>query len=143
MMINNQEKQHFYFSKSQRLLKAIDFKTVFDNPSFKVHQTNLLFFVKMHEPMSELSGTMEDSCRLGLAITKKKIKRANERNRLKRLIREQFRLHQYQFNHIFDVVVIVKVGTQSLSNQEIFRQIDAGFQQIIHKANQFCLNKTS
>lgn len=143
MMINNQEKQHFYFSKSQRLLKAIDFKTVFDNPSFKVHQTNLLFFVKMHEPMSELSGTMEDSCRLGLAITKKKIKRANERNRLKRLIREQFRLHQYQFNHIFDVVVIVKVGTQSLSNQELFRQIDAGFQQIIHKANQFCLNKTS
>lgn len=143
MMINNQEKQHFYFSKSQRLLKAIDFKTVFDNPSFKVHQTNLLFFVKMHEPMSELSGTMKDSCRLGLAITKKKIKRANERNRLKRLIREQFRLHQYQFNHIFDVVVIVKVGTQSLSNQELFRQIDAGFQQIIHKANQFCLNKTS
>lgn len=143
MMINNQEKQHFYFSKSQRLLKAIDFKTVFDNPSFKVHQTNLLFFVKMREPMSELSGNMEDSCRLGLAITKKKIKRANERNRLKRLIREQFRLHQYQFNHIFDVVVIVKVGTQSLSNQELFRQIDAGFQQIIHKANQFCLNKTS
>lgn len=143
MMINNQEKQHFYFSKSQRLLKAIDFKTVFDNPSFKVHQTNLLFFVKMHESVSELSGNMEDSCRLGLAITKKKIKRANERNRLKRLIREQFRLHQYQFNHIFDVVVIVKVGTQSLSNQEIFRQIDTGFQQIIHKANQFCLNKTS
>lgn len=143
MMINNQEKQHFYFSKSQRLLKAIDFKIVFDNPSFKVHQTNLLFFVKMHEPMSEFSGTMEDSCRLGLAITKKKIKRANERNRLKRLIREQFRLHQYQFNYIFDVVVIVKVGTQSLSNQELFRQIDAGFQQIIHKANQFCLNKTS
>lgn len=143
MMINNQEKQHFYFSKSQRLLKAIDFKAVFDNPSFKVHQTNLLFFVKMYEPMSELSGNMEDSCRLGLAITKKKIKRANERNRLKRLIREQFRLHQYQFNHIFDVVVIVKVGTQSLSNQELFRQIDIGFQQIIHKANQFGLNKTS
>lgn len=136
-MVVNQEKQRFYFSQTQRLLKPDDFKYVFDKPNFKVHQPNILFFIKMREPIHNLTSDFQLTCRLGLAITKKKIKRANQRNRLKRLIREQFRLCQYDFDYVCDVVVIVKVGTQSLSNEALLSQIHTGFKQVIYKVNQF------
>lgn len=139
MFVSNDERC-FCFGKTQRLLNANDFKVVFDNPSFKVHQANILFFVKMREPIKVLSDFPEVDCRLGLAITKKKIKRANERNRLKRLVREQFRLCQHDFGYVCDVVVIVKIGTQSLTNAELLAQIQAGFEQVIHKANRLVSN---
>lgn len=131
VMMLNQREQSFGFSKAQRLLKPADFKPVFDMPSFKVHQQNLLFFVKMRDPQT--LDNLPNVCRLGLAITKKKIKRANERNRLKRLVREQFRQCQHDFHAVFDVVVIVKITTQSLTNVELLSQIQTGFEQIIHK----------
>lgn len=134
-MLVYDEKQKFYFSKARRLLTADDFKVVFDKPSFKVHQPNILFFVKVREPIYDLTAGELFPYRLGLAITKKKIKRANQRNRLKRLVREQFRLCQYDFGKACDVVVIVKVATQSLSNDELLGQIQAGFKQVIHKIN--------
>ncbi|WP_315041706.1 ribonuclease P protein component [Faucicola mancuniensis] len=112
---------NFAFGKSHRLLKADDFKAVFDQTSFKVHQPNLLFFVKKSE--------LNDS-RLGLAITKKKVKRANERNRLKRLVRENFRLFQHDFLMPVDVVVIVKQDIKLVSNMVLHEQIEAGFLQI-------------
>ena len=43
--------------------------------------------------------------RLGLAIAKKHLKLATQRNRLKRLIRESFRHHQATFANI-DIVVL-------------------------------------
>lgn len=133
-MNNVNKKSVFEFDKSQRLLASADFKPVFDTPSFKVHQPNILFFVKMQEQ------NPTKPCRLGLAITKKKLKRANQRNRLKRLVREYFRLNQADFvakNMCFDVVLIVKISTQDLPNEVLNTQIQAGFQQIIHKAQRF------
>ena len=47
--------------------------------------------------------------RLGMAVSKKKIKRAVRRNLIKRIIREQFRLHQHQLPAV-DMVVMAKVA---------------------------------
>ncbi len=54
--------------------------------------------------------------RIGLAVAKKQIKRANERNRIKRLIRESFRLHQNRLPAM-DFVVLVKKGVAELDNR--------------------------
>ncbi len=43
--------------------------------------------------------------RLGLAVAKKHLKLASQRNRLKRMIRESFRCNQSEFNGI-DIVVL-------------------------------------
>lgn len=93
--LNNQT-----FSKTKRLLSSNDFKRVFDNPIKKIHSEHLLIFVQQ--------GLVEQQqARLGLAITKKKLKYAVMRNHLKRLSREYFRLNADKLA-VIDVVLIVK-----------------------------------
>lgn len=125
----------YKFEKSKRLLTPTVYACVFKKTSFKVHQPHLLFFVRLHD----VDGTVVMDSRLGLAITKKKVKRANERNRIKRLSREYFRLHQADFSHKLDVVVTVKQTTKSLTNAQITDQLHQGFYQI----NQKVLKKLS
>ncbi len=115
----------FAFDKTQRLLHAVEFQKIFDAFDFKVHQPNLLLIVKLRDE--------SDISRVGMAITKKKVKRANERNRIKRLIREYFRLHQADFNASIDIVFTVKQTTKSLTNAQITEQIEQAFKQIHYK----------
>jgi ribonuclease P protein component len=48
-----------------------------------------------------------------LAISKKIIRKAVDRNRIKRMIRESFRLNQQQLGY-FDIVVLVKRDSVNL-----------------------------
>lgn len=123
--INKQQLNSMSFGKDKRLLKSQDFQLVFNQTSFKVHQSHLLFFVKEQKEFI--------NSRLGLAITKKKIKQANERNRVKRLVREYFRLNQHLLLKNIDMVVIVKQNTTILSHQDITQQCFYAFQQINEK----------
>lgn len=61
--------------------------------------------------------------RLGLTVAKKQVKRAHERNRIKRLTRESFRLHQHQLPAM-DFIVIGKKGAAELENQSLTRLLD-------------------
>lgn len=51
--------------------------------------------------------------RLGLAVAKKHLKLASQRNRLKRMIRESFRSNQSEFNGI-DIVVLSRADVSRL-----------------------------
>lgn len=87
----------FCYNKSKRLLTAIDYKQVFDNPIKKIHSTHFLLIVAQQK---------KPTPRLGLAITKKKIKNATDRNQIKRYTKEYFRHAQH--NITGDMVLIVK-----------------------------------
>jgi len=88
------------FTKAERLLYPNEFKRVFDNPIKKIHSEHLLLFIQTGVPE-------QTQARLGLAITKKKVKLAVMRNRLKRLSREIFR-HTAPTLGSVDMVLIVK-----------------------------------
>lgn len=47
-----------------------------------------------------------DHARLGISIGRKKVKRATERNRIKRLVREAFRLNKFDLPTGVDLVVV-------------------------------------
>ena len=103
----------YSFGTNVRLHCAADFKSVFDGALFKVHQPHFLFLAKPSE---------QPKSRLGLVVAKKKVRRAHERNRIKRLARESFRLHQQQLA-LIDIVVMPKLGIETVSNADLTQQL--------------------
>ena len=103
----------YSFSPEVRLRCAADYKGVFDGALFKVHQPHFIFLAKVTE---------QPKSRLGIVVAKKKVRRAHERNRIKRLTRESFRLNQHNMDDI-DIVVMPKQGIESVSNAELFQQL--------------------
>jgi len=59
----------------------------------------------------------EHKARLGLAIAKKQIPRAVDRNRIKRVVRESFRILQL---HEHDFVVLARRDTVTATNAQLF-----------------------
>jgi ribonuclease P protein component len=98
-----------HFSRELRLLTPTHFEYVFNNaiPSVSPQLTLLARYNNSDNP------------RLGITLAKKRVKHAHDRNRLKRVIRESFRLQRQSFPNI-DIVVVGKTGLDKLSNQELF-----------------------
>ena len=100
------------FGRDKRLLTPRQFKTVFDSPTARAPGRNVLLLA--HENQLEHP-------RLGLVIGKKSVKLSVERNRLKRQIRESFRLNQDNLVG-WDIVVVARKGLGDLENVELARQ---------------------
>ena len=108
------------FSTDVRIHCAADYKSVFDGALFKVHQPHFLFLAKYTE---------QPKSRLGIVVAKKKVRRAHERNRVKRLARESFRLHQQQLDQL-DIVVMPKNGIDAIPNAELHQQLQFAWQKL-------------
>lgn len=100
------------FGRDKRLLKSRQFAAVFDSPTGKAPGKCVLLLARDNGL---------DHPRLGLVIGKKCAKLAVERNRLKRLIRESFRLHQEMLAGL-DIVVVARKGLGDLDNPELHPQ---------------------
>ncbi len=100
------------FSREKRLLTARQFKAVFDSANGKAPGKNVLLLARNNEL---------DHPRLGLVIGKKSVKLSVKRNRLKRQIRESFRLNQDNLVG-WDIVVVARKGLGDLENVELARQ---------------------
>ncbi len=96
----------FAFKKKQRLLKKIDYNHVFEHAKKIVYAEFTVLYRK-----NDLSYS-----RLGLAISKKMLTRAHDRNRIKRLIRESFRKGTLP---AVDVVFLARAGLKERTNTEI------------------------
>nr|WP_218626518.1 ribonuclease P protein component [Pseudomonas sp. dw_358] len=90
-------------------MTARHFKAVFDSPSGKVPGKNLLLLARENGL---------DHPRLGLVIGKKSVKLSVERNRLKRLMRDSFRLHQ-EILVGWDIVIVARKGLGDVENPEL------------------------
>lgn len=97
------------FSRELRLLTPTHFEYVFNN-AIPAVSPQLTLLARFNE---------SDNPRLGITLSKKRVKYAHDRNRLKRIIRESFRLQRHSFPNI-DIVVVGKSGLDKLSNQELF-----------------------
>lgn len=100
------------FGREKRLLIPRQFKAVFDSPAAKVPGKHVLLLARPNDL---------EHPRLGLVIGKKSVKLSVGRNRLKRLIRESFRLNQDSLIG-WDVVVVARKGLGELENAEVAQQ---------------------
>lgn len=107
------------FDRSVRLVLAAEFKRVFANPC-KIGGRFLTLLAKRNEL---------DHPRLGLAISRKHVKTAVGRNRIKRQARESFRLYQDRIGN-FDVVVMAKPGVDKIDRRQLRAQLDKHWQEL-------------
>lgn len=108
------------FRPEHRLLTPRDFQAVFDSPQCKVVQPPFLMLVR---------GNTGENPRLGLVFAKKKVRLAVERNRLKRLVRTSFRLHQHELPAA-DVVFVARHGLDQLDNAAFLALLEKAWQQL-------------
>lgn len=102
------------FPASLRLLTAEDYKRVFNNNPTKL----------VCPPFTLLAVPSQyNCCRLGLIVAKKNVRRAVDRNRLKRLARESFRSNQYQLPS-YDIVLLARRGSSQLANKVLFEHLE-------------------
>ena len=87
----------YAFCKHRRLLKASDFKEVFDSNRIKVAHPAFLLLAKP---------TSFSQSRLGLVVGKKNIPTAVGRNQVKRVVRETFRRQQFLLS--LDIVFLAR-----------------------------------
>jgi ribonuclease P protein component len=101
------------FPRRLRLLKQHEFERVFANGECKASDGVFILLACLNQ-----SGYP----RLGLAITKKKIKTAVARHKIKRLIRESFRIHKAQLSGL-DIVAMSNSNAVELQNDECFTRL--------------------
>jgi len=104
------KKISFSFQRELRLLSARDYSRVFDK-ALKVHNKAFTLLARQNQL---------DHPRLGLVIAKKNLKLAIQRNRVKRIFREYFRLNTNKLPN-FDLVVLTRREIAQLSKKDIIR----------------------
>jgi len=108
------------FTKKERLIKTKDFRKVYqegrsfkagftplDVPSNAVKAKCLTGFIIL-----KISANTALTNRVGFSISAKSIKRANKRNRIKRLFREAYRKNKKILKKGFDIVFVVRRDTK-------------------------------
>lgn len=109
----------FSFKKSERILKRSDFVRLFKD-GHRIHCEH--FFVHyLKNGQGEL--------RLGITVSKK-VGCAVIRNRIKRLVREYFRLHKAQIGKAYDLNFIAKPEAANLPSQKINQTLKHLFSEI-------------
>jgi len=103
----------YSFQREVRLLNAKDYSRVFDKAT-KVNNKAFTLLAKKNSLPHP---------RLGLVIAKKNLKFAHQRNLLKRLLRESFRLQQSQLDH-YDFVILTRRDIAVLPKTDIIRLRD-------------------
>ncbi|MXP51424.1 ribonuclease P protein component [Pantoea sp. SoEX] len=103
----------FYFPKTLRLLNSKEFSFVFQKPQ-RAYSSQINIFGRANKLKYP---------RIGLTIAKKYVKLAHERNRVKRLIREYFRLNQHKLPSM-DFIVIAKKEIVYLDNFTILKKLE-------------------
>ncbi|MDP3559518.1 MAG: ribonuclease P protein component [Legionellaceae bacterium] len=95
----------YSFNRTKRLLHKHQFQFVFENAKKIVTSEYIIFFRE----------NQLEHPRLGLAVSKKAISKAHDRNRIKRTIRESFRISMNDTLLPVDMIVLIKNPVMRLS----------------------------
>ncbi|KGQ32495.1 ribonuclease P [Gallibacterium genomosp. 2] len=101
------------FSRELRLLTPSQFNFVFQQP-FRASLPEISIIARPNSLQHP---------RLGLTVAKKYAKRANQRNRIKRICRESFRLQQHLLPN-YDFIIIARKGISDIDNMLLFKMLD-------------------
>jgi ribonuclease P protein component len=108
------------FPRGHRLLRPAEFQRIFKGAEWRIAGTAFTLLAvanNLNHP------------RLGVALAKRQVRHAVQRNRIRRQLRESFRLHQHQIGGV-DIVVLGRAGIDALSTPELRAAIDRSWQEL-------------
>jgi len=108
------------FDPRSRLGKSSDFQRVFNDKTLQLSGGGLSILAR---------GNRLDHARLGMVVSSRVARRAVARNRIKRVIRESFRLQQARLEG-WDVVVVARTGAVRQSNRELFASLEGHWKKL-------------
>lgn len=118
--------ERYSFPPHLRLRKPSEYKKVFANPIKSSDKYFTLLAI----------GNELTHSRLGLAIAKKTIRRAVDRNNLKRVIRESFRIRQRQLGTM-DIVVLARKEALDISLSQLRSSLQKHWIKLSHRCNSY------
>lgn len=119
------------FPRTLRLTKPADFARVFENAqkSTDVCLTVLARTNVVGHP------------RLGMAISKRNIRNAADRNRIKRCVRESFRLQACRLGNL-DFVVMAKPAARQSEGAQLRGSLERHWNNLVKRCNSRCSNSS-
>ena len=120
----------FRYPRRLRLLTGKDFQYVFDDAQLKVPDQTILILARPNNL---------GHSRLGFVISKKNVRQAVKRNRVRRIIRESFRLNQHNLPAV-DMIILPRKGIDELNKQQLHKLINKCWSRMIKKSQK--LKKT-
>ncbi|MBR9728863.1 ribonuclease P protein component [Shewanella intestini] len=114
----------YTFERELRLLTPAQFKSVFTNP-IKASSAEITLLAIPNS---------QQHPRIGLTVAKRFVKNASDRNRIKRVIRTSFRLHQHDIPDI-DIVVLVRNGVVDMENAQLHKLIEKLWRKLSRRYN--------
>jgi len=105
----NRQKKTFSFQKKERIRKKKDFEKIF----LRGERLKNIYFGII------LKGNTLKNRRIAVIVKKKEYREAHTRNKIKRRIKEIYRLNKEKFPANTDCVIIIKKSAHNLSYQEL------------------------
>lgn len=121
-----QMRSDFGFAKALRLLNAAQYRSVFNDNLVRSAHPHLLILARPN--------TLGHP-RLGLVIAKKHVRNATDRNQIKRISRETFRLQQHQLPPL-DTVVLARPGVGDLDKAALAKLLNKLWRKLAKRAHQ-------
>jgi ribonuclease P protein component len=101
------------FKKKEHLTNKKDFNNVFQNGNKIVNDYFVIYFAN-----NDIGNS-----RIGLAV-KKRIGKANVRNRIIRLVKEYFRLNKSRLKNNYDFLFVIRVGFNLFNYKSLAENLD-------------------
>ena len=114
------------FPRHVRLSQSQDYQSVFESTDCKSSDRYFTLLAKRN---------FQYDPRLGLAITKKKIRSAVARHAVKRIIRESFRHHKDQLKGL-DVIVLASTAASTERNDVLYEQLERHWQRLSQRCSE-------
>lgn len=115
--------------RQQRLSDPKEFKAV-----FQANKKRFLPYLAVFSKLNE-----KDYARIGIVVSKRNVRKAHQRNLVRRIIRESFRFNQMLLTNL-DVVIVVYQAYGLLSRKEMRRVMDEYWKKISHQPNKSISN---
>nr|WP_314493884.1 ribonuclease P protein component [uncultured Chryseobacterium sp.] len=113
--------QNFKYPKKEKLKKKDEITLLFEKGKWKNSGNLRIIILKNHPDL------LTDNVKLGVSVSKRYFKKAVHRNRIKRLLRECYRLNKDLFNEYFGEKTTAMLFWVSSELPKTFQEVEEQF----------------